>query len=44
MMEQKKARKRRRRRRMIGEDKKEIEQIDGMTKGIDGGRTKTLVQ
>ena len=29
---------------MIGEDKKEIEQIDGMTKGIDGGRTKTLVQ
>ena len=44
MMEQKKARKRRRKRRMIEEDKKEIELIDGMTKEIDGGRTRTLVQ
>ena len=42
-MEQKKAKKRKRKRRMIGEDRKEIEQIDVMTKGIDGGRTKTLV-
>ena len=29
---------------MIEEDKKEIELIDGMTKEIDGGRTRTLVQ
>ena len=29
---------------MIEEDKREIEQIDVMMKGIDGGRTKTLAQ
>ena len=29
---------------MIEEDKKKIELIDGMTKEIDGGRTRTLVQ
>ena len=29
---------------MIEEDKKEIELIEGMTKEIDGGRTRTLVQ
>ena len=43
-MKQKKARKRIRKRRMIEEDKKEIKLIDGMTKEIDGGRTRTLVQ
>ena len=32
------------RRRTIGEDRKEIEQIDVITKGINGGRTKTLIQ
>ena len=40
----KKARKRRRRRRMIREDKKEIELINGMTKEVDGGRIRTLIQ
>ena len=43
MTEQRRTRKRRRKRRTIDEDKKGTELIDGMTKEISGGRTRTLV-
>ena len=39
-----KSKEKKRKMRMIEEDKKEIKLIDGMTKEIDGGRTRTLVQ